>query len=106
MPCNVPAGAGTAPHERRCLAPLLPAPEEANRELLVPVVRPRAQPHLGRRPLRSPLTMPSPTRALTVADVHRFVAEQVFPSPAGDGPAHRQVGIELEWITLARDGRI
>ena len=60
MRCNVPAGAGTAPHERRCLAPLPPAPEEANRELLVPVVVPRAEPHVGRRPLRSPLTMPAP----------------------------------------------
>ena len=53
--------------------------------------------------------MPSPTRALTVADVHRFVDEQVFPtiaSAGSDRSTDRQVGIELEWITVARDGRV
>ncbi len=52
--------------------------------------------------------MPTPTRALTVADVHRFVDEQVFPTTAIDGSDRseaRLVGIELEWITIARDGR-
>ena len=42
-----------------------PTPEEANRELLVPLVRSGPEPHLGRRPLRPPLTMPAPTRSLT-----------------------------------------
>ena len=58
---------------------------------------PGPEPHLGRRPLRPPLTMPAPTRSLTVADVHRYVDEQVFRPPhrRSDG---RQVGIELEWI--------
>ena len=49
--------------------------------------------------------MPAPTRSLSVADVHRFVDEQVFPTTASDGHAAPQVGIELEWITVARDGR-
>ena len=48
--------------------------------------------------------MPAPTRSLTVADVHRFVDEQVFRTSATDGPTERQVGIELEWIAVARDG--
>ena len=71
-------------------SPPLRPPEEANRELLVPLVRPGAQPHLGRRPLRPPLTMPAPTRTLTVADVHRFVDEQVF-RPTGDRRCRRRV---------------
>jgi len=49
--------------------------------------------------------MPAPTRTLTVADVHRFVDEQVFRSTATEVPAAHRVGIELEWITVARDGR-
>jgi glutamate--cysteine ligase len=49
--------------------------------------------------------MPAPTRSLTVADVHRYVDEQVFPTTATHGPTERQVGIELEWIAIARDGR-
>jgi glutamate--cysteine ligase len=50
--------------------------------------------------------MPAPTRSLTVADVHRYVDEQVFPTTATDGRTERQVGIELEWITVAHDGRV
>jgi glutamate--cysteine ligase len=53
--------------------------------------------------------MPSPTRSLSVADVHHFVGEQVFPTATNDGSdrsTERQVGIELEWITIARDGRV
>ncbi len=49
--------------------------------------------------------MPAPTRSLTVADVHRYVDEQVFRTSATDGPTERQVGVELEWIAIARDGR-
>src|SRR4051812_11163590 len=79
-------------------------PEEANRELLVPLVRAGPEPHVGRRPLRAPLTMPAPTRSLTVADVHRFVDEQVFRTAPTDGRASPRVGIELEWLTVARDG--
>jgi glutamate--cysteine ligase len=48
--------------------------------------------------------MPAPTRTLTVADVHRFVDEQVFPTAPTDGRASPRVGIELEWLTVARDG--
>ncbi len=50
--------------------------------------------------------MPAPTRSLTVADVHRYVDEQVFRTTATDGLTERQVGIELEWIATARDGRV
>jgi glutamate--cysteine ligase len=50
--------------------------------------------------------MPAPTRSLTLADVHRYVDEQVFRTTAIDGPTERQVGIELEWIAIARDGRL
>ena len=49
--------------------------------------------------------MPAPTRSLTVADVHRYVDEEVFRTSGNDGPTARQVGIELEWIAIARDGR-
>ena len=48
--------------------------------------------------------MPAPTRSLTVADVHRFVDEQVFRTAPTDGRASPRVGIELEWLTVARDG--
>lgn len=48
--------------------------------------------------------MPAPTRVLTTADVHRYVDEQVFPTTASDGRGTPRVGIELEWITVARDG--
>lgn len=48
--------------------------------------------------------MPAPTRVLTVADVHRYVDDQVFRSTAGGDAPHR-VGIELEWLTVAGDGR-
>ena len=109
MSGNARAPARTArqssPRPRSPRANPPPTPRGGDRELLVPVVRPRPQPHLGRRPLRSPLTMPAPTRTLSVADVHRFVDEQVFPTTASGGPAESQVGIELEWITVARDGR-
>ncbi len=47
--------------------------------------------------------MPSPTRVLTVADVHRYVDEQVFGTPAS-GAGEGRVGIELEWIAVAHDG--
>jgi glutamate--cysteine ligase len=47
--------------------------------------------------------MPSPTRVLTVADVHRFVDEQVFGT-LETGTDEGRVGIELEWIAVARDG--
>ena len=50
--------------------------------------------------------MPAPTPSLTVADVHRYVDEQVFRTTATDGPPERQVGIELEWIATARDDRV
>jgi glutamate--cysteine ligase len=49
--------------------------------------------------------MPAPTRTLTVADVHRYVDEQVFRTTALDGRAVPQVGIELEWFTVGPDGR-
>jgi glutamate--cysteine ligase len=49
--------------------------------------------------------MPSPTPTLTVADVHRYVDEQVFRSGGGDGAAHR-VGVELEWLTATDDGSV
>jgi glutamate--cysteine ligase len=50
--------------------------------------------------------MPAPTRTLTVADVHRYVDEQVFRTNGSDGRDPRgRVGIELEWLTVARDGR-
>jgi glutamate--cysteine ligase len=47
--------------------------------------------------------VPSPTRALTVADVHRYVDDEVFRTSA-PGSESGQVGIELEWIAVARDG--
>jgi glutamate--cysteine ligase len=49
--------------------------------------------------------VPAPTRTLTVADVHRYVDEQVFGTglTAEEGSGH--VGIELEWIAVARDRR-
>ena len=46
--------------------------------------------------------MPAPTRSLSVADVHRYVDEDVFLSPLGSSPGGR-VGIELEWILATRD---
>jgi glutamate--cysteine ligase len=50
--------------------------------------------------------MPAPTRTLSVADVHRWVEERVFYRTPVDGrdPSGR-VGIELEWLTVAHDGR-
>ena len=45
--------------------------------------------------------MPAPTRSLSVADVHRYVDEDVFLSPLGSSPGGR-VGIELEWILASR----
>ena len=47
--------------------------------------------------LRTPIAMPAPTRTLTLADVRRFVDEEVFSLPWGSRHAGR-VGIELEWI--------
>jgi glutamate--cysteine ligase len=44
--------------------------------------------------------MPSPTRCLDPRDVRRFVDERVF-TPGWDA----KVGIELEWVTRARDPR-
>jgi glutamate--cysteine ligase len=49
--------------------------------------------------------MPAPTPTLTTGDVRSYVDEQVFPTTARDGRAARRVGIELEWLTVARDGR-
>jgi glutamate--cysteine ligase len=46
--------------------------------------------------------VPAPTRSLSVADVHRYVDEDVFLSPLGSSPGGR-VGIELEWILAPRD---
>ena len=48
--------------------------------------------------------MPTPNPVLTVADVHRYVDEQVFGTAEATGRAAGRVGIELEWITVARDG--
>ncbi len=48
--------------------------------------------------------MPAPTRTLTVADVHRFVDEQVFRNAPPGEHEGRKVGVELEWIAVARDG--
>jgi glutamate--cysteine ligase len=47
--------------------------------------------------------MPAPTRTLSVADVQQFVDEHVFPT-GGTEPRRPRVGIELEWIPVARDG--
>ena len=47
--------------------------------------------------------MPAPSPVLTVADVHRYVDEQVFGAPA-DRRTTGHVGIELEWIVVDRDG--
>jgi glutamate--cysteine ligase len=47
--------------------------------------------------------MPAPTPLLTVADVHRYVDEQVFRGTPDDHSGGR-VGIELEWIPVPRDG--
>jgi glutamate--cysteine ligase len=49
--------------------------------------------------------MPAPTPTLTTGDVRSYVDEHVFPTTARDGRAARRVGIELEWLTVARDGR-
>jgi glutamate--cysteine ligase len=47
--------------------------------------------------------MPAPTRSLSLADVRRFVDEEVFASR--EGPPHDgRVGIELEWIVVPRRG--
>jgi glutamate--cysteine ligase len=46
--------------------------------------------------------VPAPTRSLSVADVHRYVDEDVFLSPLGSPPGGR-VGVELEWILAGRD---
>jgi glutamate--cysteine ligase len=43
------------------------------------------------------LTMPAPTRSLTLDAVHQFIEERIF-SPAGAGA----VGIELEWFPPPR----
>ncbi len=48
--------------------------------------------------------MPAPTPTLSLDDVRRFVDEHVFTPPEGHGAAGR-VGIELEWIPVARPGR-
>ena len=48
--------------------------------------------------------MPSPTPALTVADVRRYVDAQVFRTTA-HGRAPGRVGIELEWLTVGHDGQ-
>ena len=48
--------------------------------------------------------MPAPTRTLTVADVHRFVDEQVFRNAPPREHEGRRVGVELEWIAVTRDG--
>ena len=50
--------------------------------------------------------MPAPTRSLTVADVQRYVDEQVFRTTATGRTTERRVGIELEWLTIARDGHV
>jgi glutamate--cysteine ligase len=47
--------------------------------------------------------MPAPTRSLSLADVRRFVDEEVF-APRHEPPAGRRVGIELEWIVVPRGG--
>jgi len=47
--------------------------------------------------------MPAPTPSLTIADVHRYVDEEVFGTAAADRLGAR-VGIELEWIAVSRDG--
>ena len=47
--------------------------------------------------------MPAPTPTLSLADVRRYVDEQVFGTPPGTTAAGR-VGIELEWIPIAYDG--
>lgn len=45
--------------------------------------------------------MPAPTRSLSLADVRRFVDEEVFASREGP-PTGGRVGIELEWIVVPR----
>ena len=45
--------------------------------------------------------MPAPTRSLSLADVRRFVDEEVFTSREGP-PTDGRVGIELEWIVVSR----
>jgi len=45
--------------------------------------------------------MPTPTRSLSLADVRRFVDEEVFTSREGP-PDDNRVGIELEWIVVPR----
>jgi glutamate--cysteine ligase len=47
--------------------------------------------------------MPAPIRSLSLADVRRFVDEEVFASREGP-PAVGRVGIELEWIVVPRRG--
>ncbi len=47
--------------------------------------------------------MPAPTPSISVDDVRRYVDDQVFRPPDGDG-AEGRVGIELEWIVRGRDG--
>ena len=83
MSCNPPA-------PRRCRTSGNPPPppvESASRrnpsELLVPLVCSGSEPHLGRGPLRTPIAMPAPTRTLTLADVRRFVDEEVFTPREG-----------------------
>jgi glutamate--cysteine ligase len=46
--------------------------------------------------------MPAPTRSLSLADVRRFVDDEVFAPRAGP-PTDGRVGIELEWIVVSRD---
>src|SRR5262249_1189409 len=41
-----------------------------------------------------------------VADVHRYVDEQVFRTAPANGRVGGRVGIELEWITVDRDGGV
>ena len=48
--------------------------------------------------------MPAPTRSLSLADVRRFVDEEVFASREGP-PTGGRVGIELEWIVVPRTSR-
>jgi glutamate--cysteine ligase len=48
--------------------------------------------------------VPAPTPTLSLDDIRRFVEEHVFTPPEGSA-AEGRVGIELEWIPVAPDGR-
>jgi glutamate--cysteine ligase len=62
---------------------------------LVPLDVAGSEPGLGRRPLRAPISVPSPHQSLAVGDVRRLVDEECFRSSLSG-----RVGVEVEWLAV------